>query len=144
MGYLLNIAKKIQTPVRGAANISLVVDNKPSTEKNAYTTKPNIVPPAIVEPGAIVKALWPPEVQSIVDWFMTLDLPTEPFFLEAHRHVVDPEKFFQSLRQDIEAGLDGPRARMGTLQYDLQKLKVLYVKGVYGPDDEAHALDVDR
>jgi hypothetical protein len=40
-----------------------------------------------------------------------------------HIHVADPVKFFSSLRREIAAGPGGARARMGTLQSDLRKLK---------------------
>ena len=75
------------------------------------------------EPKSNVKAVWPPDVQSLVDWFMIQEPPAEPFFLEPHLRVVVPGKFFESLRREIETGPRGPRARMGTLQSDLRKLK---------------------
>ena len=37
--------------------------------------------------------------------------------------IMDPVKFFRSLRQDIEAGSGGPRARTRGFQRDLQSLK---------------------
>ena len=58
-----------------------------------------------------------------MDWFFALDLPTGSFYLEDHLHIVDPAKFFQTLRQDILTGPNGPRAKMGTLQDDLYKLR---------------------
>jgi hypothetical protein len=75
------------------------------------------------QPRANVKVAWPPEVQSLVDWFLTLDQTKEPFHLEPHRRIVDPAKFFQSLRCEIQTGPRGPRAKMGALQCDLRKLK---------------------
>ena len=75
------------------------------------------------QPQASVAASWQPEDQSLLDWFMTLYPSTEPFYLEPHRHIVDPKKLFQSLREEVRTGPDGPRARMGTLQSDLWKLK---------------------
>ena len=62
-------------------------------------------------------------MQSLADWFITLEPPSEPFYLEAHQHVVDPVEFFHSLRKDIQGGPGGARARLGTLQTDLRKLK---------------------
>lgn len=70
-----------------------------------------------------VKTVWPPDVQSRVDWFMIQGAPVEPFFLEPHLRVVDPGKFFESLRREIETGPRGPRARLGALQWDLRNLK---------------------
>ena len=75
------------------------------------------------QPPSNVKAVWPPDAQSLVDWFMTQEVPVEPFLLEPHLRVAEPGKFFDSLRREIEAGPKGPRAKMGTLQWDLRKLK---------------------
>ena len=73
--------------------------------------------------GAPVKASSPSKDQSLLDWFLTLEAPTEPFYLEPHRHVVGPAKYFSALRMDITAGPAGPRAKMGSLQSDLRELK---------------------
>ena len=66
---------------------------------------------------------WPPEYQSLVDWFMILDTPKAPFYLDAHRHVVDPVKFFSALQKDIEEGPNGPRGRHGIVIQDLTTIK---------------------
>lgn len=58
-----------------------------------------------------------------MDWFMKLEPPETPFYLEAYRRVIDPEKFFSSLRRDIESGPDGPQGKHGALIYDLNTLK---------------------
>lgn len=75
------------------------------------------------QPRADVKAVWPPEVQSLVDWFMIQEAPVQPFLLEPHLRVIDPGKFYAVLRREIHTGPAGPRARLGTLQSDLRKLK---------------------
>jgi hypothetical protein len=75
------------------------------------------------QPEANMRAFWPLDDQSLIDWFSTLEPPTEPFYLESHRHIVAPSKFFASLQREIQTGPRGPRARMGTLQWDLRKLK---------------------
>jgi hypothetical protein len=82
-----------------------------------------ITPTEKTQSGANMKTVWLPEVQSHVDWFATLKEPTEPFYLEPHRKIVDPVKYFSALWMDITAGPAGPRARMGSLQCDLRKLK---------------------
>ena len=41
---------------------------------------------------ANMKAAWPSKDQSLLDWFMTVEAPTEPFYLEPHRKIVDPVK----------------------------------------------------
>lgn len=73
--------------------------------------------------GSDPKVVWHPVVQSLMDWFLTLTPPTEPFYLEPHLRIDDPVKFFESLRREIETGPRGPRARHGALQWDLLKLK---------------------
>ena len=82
-----------------------------------------ITPTEKSQPQSAAKASYPPAVQTLSDWFLTLEPPAEPFYLEDHRKIVDPVKFFSALRMDITAGPAGPRARMGTLQCDLRKLK---------------------
>jgi hypothetical protein len=67
---------------------------------------------------------WPSDIQSLIDWFLTLVPPPEPFYLADHIKVIDPIKFFEKLRSEIEAGPTGPRARLGTLQSDLRALHV--------------------
>lgn len=73
-----------------------------------------------------VNDAWPPKAQLLVDWFLTLDPPSAPFYLEPHIHVLDPAKFFEKLRHEIEVGPRGPRTRTGALQSDLQKLKTYF------------------
>jgi hypothetical protein len=87
------------------------------------TSIEGITPVAIVEHEPNVHASWPSDVQSIANWFLELESPTESFCLGAHMTVTDPEKFFATLRQEIKTGPSCPRGRMGTLQSDLRKLK---------------------
>jgi hypothetical protein len=75
------------------------------------------------QPQSIVRASWTPADQSLVDWFLAQEAPVEPFLLEPHVRVLDPRKFFELLRREVESGPRGARARMGTLQSDLLKLK---------------------
>lgn len=70
--------------------------------------------PRNTQSRANVKTVWSPEVQSFIDWFMVM---------EPHRHVIDPEKFFASLRHEIEIGASCPRNRNGALLFDLKILK---------------------
>lgn len=78
-----------------------------------------------IQPKSNLKPVWPPEVQALVDWFLTLN-PREikPFYLEPHIRVGDPVKFCAGLRREIQTGPNGPRARSGALQDDLRKLIV--------------------
>jgi len=82
-----------------------------------------ITPTEKTQPRAIVKAIWPSEVQVLMDWFMKLETPTEPFYLEPHRRVIDPEKFFVSLQNEIAIGPSCPRNRTGALLCDLKILR---------------------
>jgi hypothetical protein len=70
-----------------------------------------------------VMGSWTPTDQSLIDWFLTLNPPTDSFYLEPHLHITDPVKFFSALKMDIEAGQDGPRGKYGALIYDLTVLK---------------------
>lgn len=80
-------------------------------------------PVTIIDPIAPIRTIWPPEVQSLIDWFTNMEPPLEPFNVPNLGKVIDPVKFFEQLRREIEIGPRGPRARMGTLQSDLRKLK---------------------
>jgi hypothetical protein len=140
MGYLLEKARRIRiqtqqgesTPSCYEINAlneltsSSVIVNTPSTERRSPDPKVEASPVETVTPQANINVSWPPKVQSLVDWFMPMDPPEEPFYLVDHRHIVDPVKYFQSLKLDIEAGPRGSRARMGTLQSDLCKLRAYF------------------
>jgi hypothetical protein len=119
-GQIIEIPESLMVKLKGkVAEITTVVDDKPFM-KDSHTS---LTPAVIVDPVAPAKAIWPPAVQSNIDWFTTLDHPTEPFYLEDHRHIVDPEKFFSALRMDIKAGPDGARGKYGALIHDLNTLK---------------------
>jgi hypothetical protein len=75
------------------------------------------------QPRENMKALWSPEVQAFINWFMKLETPAEPFYLEPHRKVINPEKFFVSLRNEISIGPSCPRNRTGALLCDLKILR---------------------
>lgn len=79
-----------------------------------------------VEPEPKMKAIWPPEIQLLIGWFLKLE-PREiaPFYLEPHLHVTDPVKFCAALRREVLAGPTGPRGKHGALLEDVRKLKEL-------------------
>ena len=85
----------------------------------------SIAPTTTLQHQSAETASWPQEVQPLVDWFMPLRTPTAAFQMGEHRHIVAPEKFFRSLRQDIEGGPEGPRGRHGIVIQDLTALKKL-------------------
>lgn len=100
------------------------VINKHVMPESSQPLKANPTPTGKSEPQSNVNAAWPPDVQSLVDWFLTLEPRLiSPFHLEDHRHISDPVKFCAALRLDISRGPTGPRARYGALQDDLRKLK---------------------
>ena len=90
---------------------------------NILKTSNTITHTEKTQPGANVKAIWSPEVQSLIEWFIELKPSTEPFYLEPHRKVIDPEKFFVSLQNEIAIGTSCPRNRTGALLCDLKILK---------------------
>jgi len=69
---------------------------------------------------------WDEATSALVDWFLTTDLPGEPFRLRSGVEVTEPKKFYSSLRHDIEQGVEGARARTGALQEDLEGLFDLF------------------
>ena len=71
------------------------------------------------EPGTYS---WDEQTSGLIDWFLSQDLPLLPFRLRSGVEVVDPEKFYASLRSDIEQGIEGTRARTGAIQEDLENL----------------------
>lgn len=99
-----------------------VIDNTKPAMTEAYT-KVEPSPVRSIEAAASVKASWSPEVHSFMDWFMKLEPPETPFYLEPHRKVIDPEKFFVSLQNEIAIGPSCPRNRTGALLCDLKILR---------------------
>ena len=92
-------------------------------KKKVPSSMVNLTPFTKSQPSANVKAVWPPEAQTRIDWFMTLNPPTEPFYLAPYIHVIDTEKFFASLKREIESGPGCPRGRNGALLCDLETLR---------------------
>lgn len=96
------------------------------TEQKSLAPKFAPSPVEAITPIANINAEWPPAVQPLIDWFMGLEPPAESFYLEPHLRVIDPEKFFATLRREIETGPSGPRAQMGSLQCDLRALQAKF------------------
>jgi hypothetical protein len=65
---------------------------------------------------------WDEQTSGLIDWFLSQDLPGTRFRLRGGAEVAEPEKFYASLRSDIEQGVEGARARTGALQEDLESL----------------------
>ena len=68
---------------------------------------------------------WNAEAAELVTWFRNAGdrLPVEPFDLCSGCRVVEPARFYASLRTEIATGPTGPRGRLGTLQVDLRRLR---------------------
>jgi len=99
---------------------------------------------SITERMPIQSVTWSQEHQALIDWFITQEVPTEPFHLEPHLYVADPGKFFASLRREIKIGPSGPRARMGTLQSDLQKLKLYKLQSKRAPPPNPRGVESEE
>jgi hypothetical protein len=69
---------------------------------------------------------WDEQTSALIDWFGSADLPITPFRLRSGVEVTDPQRFYASLRNDIERGVEGARARTGALQEDLEGLFDLF------------------
>lgn len=96
---------------------------------HAYEKKPTRV--HAVQPTKIKKKHH--DNIELVQWFLhATDLPKEPFKLNQAITVIDPGKFYESLRTEIELGDRSPRARFGALQNDLQALKQIYQSFKHG------------
>ena len=84
--------------------------------------QPSPIPPARLadSPGT-----WNAEAAELVTWFQNTGdrLPVEPFDLCSGCRVVEPSRFYASLRSEIATGPTAPRARLGTLQADLRRLR---------------------
>jgi len=63
--------------------------------------------------------------QTLIDWFLTATMPTQPFDLDSARRVLDPTKFFDSLRREVAGRQSSPRWRCGATQADLRTLKTV-------------------
>ena len=84
--------------------------------------QPSPIPPAR---SADSPASWDADAAELVAWFQNAgdSLPVEPFDLCSGCRVVEPSRFYASLRSEIATGPTAPRARLGTLQADLRRLR---------------------
>lgn len=65
---------------------------------------------------------WDAEMQELIRWFLSTDMPSQPFVLDRGLYVIRPGRFFEMIKTDISAGPDGPRWRTGALRKDLERL----------------------
>lgn len=128
MGYLLDMASKVprlqSKPTHSRYELNeLNEETESSASCNTSRVKPSVSCADSTRPQIDGNVSWVPEDQNLVDWFLSMDRPKEPFFLADHIRVNDPEKFFAALESEIMAGPNSPRARTGALQSDLMKLR---------------------
>jgi len=72
-----------------------------------------------------LRAKWSPEIQHLVDWFLTSDLPTEQFWLEDGpylRSIENPARLYKSIQRDIETGSGGSKMMRDNLVANLKAL----------------------
>ena len=83
---------------------------------------PSPIPPTRLADSA---GTWNAEAAELVTWFQNTGdrLPVEPFDVCSGCRVVEPTRFYAALRSEIASGPAGPRARLGTLQVDLRRLR---------------------
>lgn len=65
---------------------------------------------------------WRGEDLSLVQWFITADLPRDPFQLAPWRKINDPTGFYAALMRDLTDGPEGCRAKYRSIQKDLEML----------------------
>lgn len=67
---------------------------------------------------------WKEAEMNLIDWFLSSEgLPKKSFQLKRGVQVNNPDKFYESLHNEINIGPSGPRALFGSLQDDLLCLK---------------------
>ena len=123
-GIIIEIPESVMRKLKGkVTEVTPLLDDNPS-----HTSADDLNSATIVNRigDVMQEKAWPPDIQSLIDWFSTLEPPPEPFYLADYMKVLDPIKFFEQLRFEIKIGPAGPRARLGTLQSDLKKLKAYF------------------
>lgn len=136
MGYLLEIAKKVHSSKNKSTSIYYelnelneippsVVNNLPSTENRSLDQKMLQSLAETITPRTNMNASWSKEAQELIDWFVAVPKINEPFHLDQHRQICNPEKFYDSIIRDIQAGPSVSRNKHGVLMDDLKKLKIV-------------------
>ena len=86
--------------------------------------KPDVM--AVLVDNEVEHLGWDEDTAELVRWFLTAAPPAEPFELCRGVTILDPARWWRSIRSDIETGPTGPRARYGALQGNLRKLHILF------------------
>jgi len=67
---------------------------------------------------------WDESTTELIKWFLNANLlPQQSFSPAGFENILNPEKYYEYLKRDIEAGPKGPRSRYGALRGDLERLK---------------------
>ena len=71
-------------------------------------------------------ASWDDETAALIEWFLRVPPPGAPFELYQGVRVVDPARWWDSIRTDIAVGPGRGRALYGVLLKDLRRLAELF------------------
>ena len=73
---------------------------------------------------------WNSKDRELIQWFSSeTNLPSKPFHINSAVKVLDPQKFYASLRAEISLGPQGPRSRFGSLQQELMRIREIVCEG---------------
>jgi len=98
-----------------------------SLKQNPIKADVQDLPEPIKKPQRPSTSLWKGDDVALIDWFLAADnLPSDPFQFRTGITVIDPTKFYESLRVEIALGRKSTRAKTGALQSDLKILRELF------------------
>lgn len=100
-------------------------ENVHGVKKIEIVQKPNPIIRSHLWQRSKSRTRWSPEIQHLVDWFLTSDLPTEQFWLEDGpylRSIENPARFYKSIQRDIETGSGGSKMMRDNLVANLKAL----------------------
>ena len=111
------------SPKEGPVDVGLHT-HRSRTDKSAK----NKVRDGGVDPprGSSPTHAWSPEIATLIEWFLAMPPPTEPFELQQGVTVLRPEGLWDYLKGDIAAGPGKARACTGAFQKDLRRLVELF------------------
>lgn len=129
---LLSMAKEFALKVKKTDNEYAFTERK----SDGQYACPFVAPNEREHPASSLVSSWNNEDKALIDWFLSADLPTSPFQLKQGAKVLEPQKFYSWLKQDIHNGPHSPRARYGALHCDLMLLKQMF-QSMEGINDHA-------
>jgi hypothetical protein len=66
---------------------------------------------------------WDEETKANVAWLKRVKAPKEPFMLAPWMEIVNPERYFATLREEAGYGPQSPRSLTGAFQAELAMLR---------------------